>query len=747
MADRMEVDMIVKAVAQGFDKVENEIKGVGGASETAGKQAERGSKGMGQMGMVMKTAVLGGAAIAGAAMLKFGKDSIAAASFVEESSSKFAVVFGDMADSVTARLNDFAEASGQSRYQLAAFAATMGDTLKPMGFTLEAAGDLSVSIVQLATDLASFNNMPVDEALRRLQSTLIGNHENALAFGVIINENTLKQELAAMGADKLTGAMLEQAKAQARYNLLLRGTTDAQGDAVRTADSYANQQKALASAIEELSVSFGQLLLPAATATVGALREVVKQLTIVSDVAGKASDVIEDIVDAQIAQADSTQDLVESYKRAGDQLNLYGGFAALLTGTTGDLVDAQKAYASAIVDSAKSGDEYVNALRQIGLIGFGAQQMTEEQALAYYEAEKAARAAAKATEELNAEYRKMERAVEAAYTPTVNQTEATDDATWSTYEWASAVGMQVAQAKIGAQAMERRVAELNAQKEAEDAAAEAVRAHATALLGWYTTAVNSADAAFVVNEKTGEMSASLDNANQSLYDIIAAAEPAPAVLALAGVALGTVSEEAANAALKSMIFTEGLKKIVDQALETGPLTAEAILNIKKEAAELLETVNQMPDIIDLEFESNAAAQRAEFEELRAAALAVAGVYNVQFEYTTTGTGGAGVGAGSTGQAGAPGGPTIVANALGTGGEFVTVPPGYPNDSYLMAVQSGEDYMVRTPADRANGVGAGGVTINVDARGAGPGVRGEVMRAVEEAMAAQGRNADSRIRTR
>ena len=31
--------------------------------------------------------------------------------------------------------------------------------------------------------------MPMDEALRRLQGTLIGSHENALAFGVVINEN------------------------------------------------------------------------------------------------------------------------------------------------------------------------------------------------------------------------------------------------------------------------------------------------------------------------------------------------------------------------------------------------------------------------------------------------------------------------------------------------------------------------------------------------------------------------------
>jgi hypothetical protein len=45
------------------------------------------------------------------------------------------------------------------------------------------------------------------------------------------------------------------------------------------------------------------------------------------------------------------------------------------------------------------------------------------------------------------------------------------------------------------------------------------------------------------------------------------------------------------------------------------------------------------------------------------------------------------------------------NATGTSGQWVTVPPGYPNDSYRMGLSSGEKYMVQTGAE------AGGDTVN------------------------------------
>jgi hypothetical protein len=217
---------------------------------------------------VVKASMIGGVtAIAGlgVATVGLGAKLVGLGSDAEEMQGKFNVVFSQTGQFVEDELTKFADLVGRSRFELMGMASTFGDTLKPMGFAEDAAADMSITLTQLATDLGSFNNMPMDEALQRLQGTLIGNHENALAFGVIINENTLKAELARMGADNLTGTMLEQAKVQARMNLLMAGTTDAQGDALRTSGSWANQMRRLKSTLTDAATELGKKLLPALT--------------------------------------------------------------------------------------------------------------------------------------------------------------------------------------------------------------------------------------------------------------------------------------------------------------------------------------------------------------------------------------------------------------------------------------------------------------------------------------------------
>lgn len=80
----------------------------------------------------------------------------------------------------------------------------------------------------------------------------------------------------------------------------------------------------------------------------------------------------------------------------------------------------------------------------------------------------------------------------------------------------------------------------------------------------------------------------------------------------------------------------------------------------------------------------------------------------------------------------------------TGGSFV-VPPGYPDDSYLMRVSSGERVDVTPPGQSA----ASSIVINVDARGASDpsGVMNGARSGVEAALLAEGRQADIMMRMR
>jgi len=194
------------------------------------------------------------------------------ASHVEEMQAKSSVVFGQFATQVRSQLSKFGDEVGRSTFQLEEMASQIQDTFVPMGFARGEASQLSVQLTKLATDVASFNNASDVDTMRAFQSALVGNHETVRRFGVVITEATLSQELMRMGINKLAKDATNQEKVQARLNLLLAGTTDAQGDAARTSESFANQMKGLGAALSNLGVAVMTPLLPQLAEFVGMLK-------------------------------------------------------------------------------------------------------------------------------------------------------------------------------------------------------------------------------------------------------------------------------------------------------------------------------------------------------------------------------------------------------------------------------------------------------------------------------------------
>lgn len=238
------------------------------AGESAGDSAAKKFGGKFSGGM-KKAGVLAGAALAGG-MLAFGKSAISAASDVNESMSKVQVVFGDSSDSVIAWSKTAATAMGQSQGQALEAVGTYGNLLKAFGLTGDQATTMSKSMVGLATDLASFNNTSVDEALQALQSGLTGETEPLKKFGVAINDVRLKDEAVRLGLIATTkDALSPAAKAQASYSLIMHDTTLAQGDFARTSDGLANKQKILSAQFADVSAKIGAVLLPILTTVAG----------------------------------------------------------------------------------------------------------------------------------------------------------------------------------------------------------------------------------------------------------------------------------------------------------------------------------------------------------------------------------------------------------------------------------------------------------------------------------------------
>jgi hypothetical protein len=145
--------------------------------------------------------------------------------------------------------------------QIVEFMADSQALVMPIGFKDDQAVEMSKQLTNLAVDLASFNNMADADVLRDLHAALVGSSETMLKYGVIANEAAVKQELLNMAIkpDDATN----QDKVMARYNLILRGTVEAQGDATRTANSLTNMMKRLWGIVSDVAVEVGGALIPA----------------------------------------------------------------------------------------------------------------------------------------------------------------------------------------------------------------------------------------------------------------------------------------------------------------------------------------------------------------------------------------------------------------------------------------------------------------------------------------------------
>ena len=209
-------------------------------------------------------------------IIGIGVASLSAASDAEEAAAKFDTVFGDQADTVRDWADETAANLNRSTFAIQEYAAGLQDTFVPLGVAREQAAELSQQVTELAIDLASFNNVAEPEVVAALTSALVGNHEAVRRFGVVINQAALDQALLNRGVEGGARAATEQEKALARLDIILASTTDAQGDAARTSESFANQMRGLQAATRELMVAVGQDLLPAATELIGVITEAVR---------------------------------------------------------------------------------------------------------------------------------------------------------------------------------------------------------------------------------------------------------------------------------------------------------------------------------------------------------------------------------------------------------------------------------------------------------------------------------------
>lgn len=187
------------------------------------------------------------------------------ASAMSESVSKIGAVFGDSGEAMLEWAQDSATAFGMSKQQALEAAGTYGNLFQAFGVGQTEAAGMSQSLVELAADMASFNNTSIDDALTALRSGLSGETEPLKRYGIAISDARMRTALAEKGFKNLGATLTPLQKTTAAYALIMKDSALAQGDFARTSDGLANSQRILDAQLADLSAEFGEVLLPAMT--------------------------------------------------------------------------------------------------------------------------------------------------------------------------------------------------------------------------------------------------------------------------------------------------------------------------------------------------------------------------------------------------------------------------------------------------------------------------------------------------
>lgn len=221
-------------------------------------------RGIGNAATFASTGFLGGAGLT-FALTK----AVQGASDLNEEMNKTRVVFRASARQVLAWSKTSATALGLSRVEALRAAGAFGAMLETAGVLPQRAASMSRSLVQLASDMASFNNEDPSDMLDRLRSGLAGEAEPLRRFSILLSEGAVKTEAVRSGIARSGKTLTEQQKVQARYNLILRQTAIQQGDFARTSGGLANQLRILRAQLSNVLAAVGQALLPIITRIVG----------------------------------------------------------------------------------------------------------------------------------------------------------------------------------------------------------------------------------------------------------------------------------------------------------------------------------------------------------------------------------------------------------------------------------------------------------------------------------------------
>ncbi len=200
----------------------------------------------------------------GAAMTAPFAMATKAAGDMQQSMSKLNAVFGDQSQGTIAWMNEFTKSVGRGKKETADGLSSFQAFFRGLDVEAGSAANLSKEMATLAVDFASFHNMSDAEAIQRFISAMSGSSEVVDMFGINLKQGALDLKLLALGFPKVDQGATELQKTLARQSIIKdsMGRQGAIGDAIRTADEFANTYKRISGEVATAVAQIGATVMP-----------------------------------------------------------------------------------------------------------------------------------------------------------------------------------------------------------------------------------------------------------------------------------------------------------------------------------------------------------------------------------------------------------------------------------------------------------------------------------------------------
>jgi hypothetical protein len=309
------------------------------------------------------------------AAFDFGVDAVKAASSFQETSAAIGEVFGTSSKELQEFAKTASSSIGQSQVQFLQGAKTFGIFGKAAGLGEKANANFATTLNSLASDMASFNDTTIDDAIQALGAALRGESEPIRRYGVLLDDATLRARALSMGIYDGTGSLTQQQRVLAAYEEILAQTVTQQGDFTRTSDGLANSSRTLESVFENLQISVGTALLPALEAAVPQLTAFIEEMVadpefqqFIADLGTNFGTMLGYLPGVLDTLGQFGEDALPAINAFFPMLNdaLYGVAAAFGFIETSDPTTNTKSFAGAMQDLADAMDAVGESFRWIG---------------------------------------------------------------------------------------------------------------------------------------------------------------------------------------------------------------------------------------------------------------------------------------------------------------------------------------------------------------------------------------------